>query len=73
VNDVDASDGTAAREVVTLVATEQGTRLEITSTSQLPDGVDNETRDAVMDGSRALLQLELDNIKRAVEGNARNE
>jgi uncharacterized protein YndB with AHSA1/START domain len=72
VNDVHASDGSTAHEVVTLIATEQGTRLEIAATSQLPDGVDDQTRDAMIDGSRALLRLELDNIKRAFEANAPN-
>ena len=72
VNDVDASDGTTVREVVTLVAIEKGTRLEIAITGQQPDGVDNETRDAMISGGRALVQLELANIKRALEANAPN-
>jgi uncharacterized protein YndB with AHSA1/START domain len=68
VNDIDASDGSAAREVVTLIPTERGTRLEIAMRVQPPDDVDTDTRAATIDGGRALLQLELDNIKRAVEG-----
>jgi uncharacterized protein YndB with AHSA1/START domain len=73
VNDIDSSDGSTTREVVTLVPTERGTRLEIAIRVQPPDGVDSDTRAANIDGGRALLRLELDKIKRAVEGHPRSE
>jgi uncharacterized protein YndB with AHSA1/START domain len=73
VNDIEASDGTTAREVVTIVSTERGTRLQLAVVGEHPESADSETRAANVDGGRALLPLELDNIKRAVEGHARND
>ena len=69
VNDVVSEDG-SAREVITVVPIESGSALELMMTAQLPDDVDSATRDATEVGSRALIRLELDNIKLAVESSA---
>ena len=57
-----------AREVVTVEAIEGGTRLELAMSAQIPDDLPPETRNLMVNGGRAQIRLELENIKRLVEG-----
>jgi uncharacterized protein YndB with AHSA1/START domain len=66
VNDA-AGEGGAAREVVTVVPANGGSRLQLAVTNQLPDDLDTGARDAIISASRAHVQLELENIKAALE------
>ncbi len=68
VNDMEAA--ISASEVCTFAPEGEGTRFSIAMSSSLPEGLDEAMVEMATASGRAQLRLELDNVKRILEGRA---